>query len=348
MRVTVVRPGDLGAEEARVWAGFQQESPVTLSPFMSLAFAQAVDRCCPSARVAVVEDGGKIQAFLPYQLGSRAMGRPIGSPMNDLQGFIQSAAPIDARWVVRKAGLRGWRFGQAPAEQCALIPYHYDGTLIQALAIDLSAGYESYFNARSKSLATKIMRQRRSLERRIGAVRLEWHTSSPAESLKQLIAWKASKYHGTERLFSDPAARSLLQELSTAEGENCRGVVSVLSAGGRPVAINLGLTGPRGLAGWFAAYDHDLGRFSPGTLLILAVAEEAAARGISYYDLGYGQHSYKLRLANTSYPVAGGAVWVSRAEELVRRIYRPRVLARRVPAGDAGEASSNPAFELAS
>ena len=90
-------------------------------------------------------------------------------------------------------------------------------------------------------------------------------------------------------------------------------------------------------------------------MLILAVAEEAAARGISYYDLGYGQHSYKLRLANTSYPVAGGAVWVSRAEDLVRRIYRQRILARRVPGGDARETSSAretsgspPAFELAS
>ena len=349
MRVTVVRPGELGAEEARVWAGFQQQSPVTLSPFMSLAFAQAVDRCRPGARVAVVEDGGKIQAFLPYQLGSRAIGLPIGSPMNDLQGFIQSEVPINARWVVKKAGLRGWRFGQAPAEQRALIPHHYDGTLIQALAIDLSAGYKSYFDDRSKSLTTKIMRQRRSLERRIGTVRLEWQSSSPAESLRQLIAWKASKYHGTEMLFSDPAARSLLQELGTAEDENCCGVVSVLSAGGRPVAINLGMTGPRGLAGWFAAYDHDLGRFSPGTLLILAVAEEAAARGISYYDLGYGQHSYKLRLANTSYPVAGGAVWVRRAEELARRIYRQRILARRVPGSDAREKSgSPPAFELAS
>ena len=91
-------------------------------------------------------------------------------------------------------------------------------------------------------------------------------------------------------------------------------------------------------------------------MLILAVAEEAAARGISYYDLGYGQHSYKLRLANTSYPVAGGAVWVNRAEELVRRIYRQRVLARRVPGSGAQEAGSgarepsgsSPAFELAS
>ena len=71
---------------------------------MSLAFAQAVDRFHPGARVAVVEDGGNIQAFLPYQLGSRAIGLPIGSPMNDLQGFIQSEVPINAGgWCRRRA-----------------------------------------------------------------------------------------------------------------------------------------------------------------------------------------------------------------------------------------------------
>lgn len=347
MRVTVLRPGELGAEEARLWAKFQQLSPVTLSPFLSLAFAQAVDRFRPHARVAVIEEEGKVEAFLPFELASRTIAVPIGSPMNDLQGFIHSGLPIDARQVIKRAGLRGWRFGQVPAEQRALIPHHYEGTLAEAPAIDLSDGYESYFNGRSKSFTTKKMRQRRSLERRVGTVSLEWRSSRPADSLRQLVAWKASKYHGTEELLSDPTALPILEELGSAEDEHCRGVVSVLRAGQRPVAINLGMTGPRGLTGWFASYDAELSRFSPGTLLILAVAEEAANQGLGYYDLGYGQDSYKFRLANTSYSVAGGAVWVSRAERTARRLYRH--LRSRHPRGrteQANRAATDP--ELAS
>ena len=210
--------------------------------------------------------------------------------------------------------------------------------MTEAPAIDLSGGYESYFNGRSKSLTTKKMRQRRSLERQVGTVCLEWQSSLPGDSLRQLVAWKASKYHGTEELFSDPTALRILEELGSAEDEHCRGIVSVLRAGQRPVAINLGMTGPRGLTGWFAAYDAELSRFSPGTLLILAVAEEAASQGLGYYDLGYGQDSYKFRLANTSYLVAGGAVWASRTEQAARRLYRQ--LRSRHPRGEAERTNS--------
>ena len=341
MHVTVLRPGELGPEEARLWAKFQQLSPITLNPFLSLAFAQTVDRFRSNARVAVIEEDGKVEAFLPFELASKTVAVPIGSPMNDLQGFIHSGLPIDARRVIKQAGLRGWRFGQVPAEQRALIPHHYEGAVSEAPAIDLSDGYESYFNGRSKTVTTKKMRQRRSLERQVGTVCLEWQSSRPGDSLRQLVAWKASKYHGTEELFSDPTALRILEELGSAEDEYCRGIVSVLRAGQRPVAINLGLTGPRGLTGWFAAYDAELSRFSPGTLLILAVAEEAASQGLGYYDLGYGQDSYKFRLANTSYSVAGGAVWVSRAERAARRLYRqlrsrhPRSVADQTESGRA-------------
>ena len=313
MRVTVVRPDELGPEEARLWAKFQQLSPVTLNPFLSLAFTQAVGRVRPNARVAVVEEEGRIEAFLPFEFASKTLAVPIGEPMNDLHGFVHSGIPLDARWVVKQAGLRGWRFGHVPAEQSMLIPYHYEGTVTENPGIDLGDGYESYFDERSKSLTAKIMRQRRSLDRRVGSVTLEWHSSQPEESLRQLIAWKSAKYHGTKVTFSDPTALRILEALGASEDENCRGIVSVLSAGKRPVAINLGLTGPRGLTGWFAGDDREFSRFSPGTMLILAVAEEAANRGIGYFDLGYGQDSYKFRVANTSYPVAGGAVWVSRA-----------------------------------
>ena len=44
MRVTVVRPGDLGPGEASLWATFQRSSPVTLNPFLSLTFARVVGR----------------------------------------------------------------------------------------------------------------------------------------------------------------------------------------------------------------------------------------------------------------------------------------------------------------
>ena len=52
MRVTVVRPRDLGTSEAVLWQNFQHSTPQGLNSFMSLTFVQAVDRFRPNARVA--------------------------------------------------------------------------------------------------------------------------------------------------------------------------------------------------------------------------------------------------------------------------------------------------------
>ena len=78
MKVTVVRPGDLGESEARLWAEFQKRSPIAASPLLSLTFAQAVDRVRRNARVAVVEEQGKIKAFFPYELTPNNVARAIG------------------------------------------------------------------------------------------------------------------------------------------------------------------------------------------------------------------------------------------------------------------------------
>jgi CelD/BcsL family acetyltransferase involved in cellulose biosynthesis len=322
MRVTVVRPGDLGPSEADLWAKFQASSPVMSSPFMSLTFAQAVDRFRPAARVAVVEDGGQIEAFLPFERAALATGVPIGHPMNDLHGFIGSGAPIDARLIVRRAGLRGWRFAHAPAEQRALAPFHYDRLTVQAPVIDLTNGYHSYFGSRSKNFRKIAGKKRRALERQLGALSLEWGSSCPAENVLQLIDQKSGKYYGTRHLFSDQTALRIVEELATANDDDCQGIVSVVFAGEKAIARFMGIMAHRRLSAWFASYDPDLSSFSPGMLMYLALAEEGAGRGITLIDLCSGQDVYKFHLANDSYPVAAGAVWVSRTEDAARKMYR--------------------------
>ncbi len=322
MQVRVIRPGDLGPDEADLWAKFQRSSPVMSSPFLSLTFAQAVGRCRPGARVAVVEDGGKIEAFLPFERAALATGVPIGHPMNDLHGFIGSGAPIDARLVVRRAGLRGWRFAHAPAEQRALAPFHYDRLTVQAPVIDLTNGYHSYLSSRSKNFRKIAGKKRRALERELGALSLEWCSSGPTENLRQLIDQKSGKYYGTRRLFSDQTALRIVEELAAANNDDCQGIVSVVFAGEKPIARFMGILAQRRLSAWFASYDPDLSRFSPGMMMYLALAEQGAGRGITLIDLCSGQDVYKFHLANDSYPVAAGAVWVSRTEDTARKMYR--------------------------
>jgi CelD/BcsL family acetyltransferase involved in cellulose biosynthesis len=322
MRVTVVRPGDLGPAEAARWAELQRTPPVTLSPFLSLTFAQTVGRHRPGARVAVAEDGGQIEAFLPFEITAPGMAMPIGYPMNKLQGFVCSAAPVDAKAVLRQAGLRGWRFRYAPADQQALLPHAYAEADLPCPVIDLSAGYEAYHRSLHKKVIYEAARRRRGLERDHEAVSLEWHSAEPAAVLKKLIEWKSGMYGGARELFADPVAVRIVEELSTTASDDCAGLLSVLSAGSTPIAAMLSLTEPHGMATWFPSYDAEFRHSSPGTMLSLAVAEEAARRGITLIDFSAGQDAYKFRLANGSYPVIGGAVWAHRTEEIARRIYR--------------------------
>jgi CelD/BcsL family acetyltransferase involved in cellulose biosynthesis len=313
MRVTVVRPRDLGTSEAALWWSFQHSTPAALNPFMSLTYVQVVDRFRTNARIAVVEDHGQIEAFLPFELGAHGVGMPIGYPMNNLQGFIGSGLPVDARWVVKQARLRGWRFSSVPVDQRALAPFHYEGTTVPCPVIDLTKGDLSHISVRRKA--------RRALELQLGTVSLEWNSTQPAQ-IDRLIEWKSRKYYGTSQLFSDPTARSIVEELATSNGNDCRGVVSVLFAGAQPAAVHLGLLGPRSLVGWFMSYDPALSRFAPGLILWLPLAKAAEERAISQIDLGAGQDTYKFGLSNDSYMVAGGAVWVSRPEAAARKIYR--------------------------
>ena len=313
MRVTVVRPGDLGPAEAELWWKFQHSTPEALNPFMSFTYAQAVGRSRASARVAVVEDHGEIAAFLPFELGARGVGMPIGYPMNNLQGFIGSGLPIDARWVVKRARLRGWRFDAVPVDQRAFAPFHYAETTVPCPVIDLTKGDLSHIGARRKA--------RRALERELGAVSLEWNSAEPAQ-VDRMIEWKSDKYHGTWLLFRDPTARAIVNHLAASDGEDCRGVVSVLLAGDRPVVVHLALLGPDSLVGWFMGYDPELRRFAPGMMLWRPLAEAAEARGVGRIDLGAGQDKYKFELSNDSYMVAGGAVWRSGAEMVGRKVVR--------------------------
>jgi CelD/BcsL family acetyltransferase involved in cellulose biosynthesis len=320
LRVTIVRPADLGPAELARWHEFQRRAPGLTNPFLSVTFAQIVGGARPHARVAVVEEDGAVQAFLPFEAGPGRLGMPIGHPMNNLHCPLTSGLPLDIRHVVRRAGLRGWRFTSAPADQDVLARYHYEGAAERSLVVDLSFGYPGYLASRGRQV-TDLARKRRALERAAGPVWMAWNTAR-REDVRQLVDWKSAIYGGARKIFADPTALEILASAAASDRPDCHGLVSVLSAGEKPVAITCNLMSDAGISTWQISYDPAYRRVSPGLLLSLALLEEAASRGIGTVDLGRGQAEYKNALANASYPAAGGAVWAFGAEAAGRRLYR--------------------------
>jgi CelD/BcsL family acetyltransferase involved in cellulose biosynthesis len=97
------------------------------------------------------------------------------------------------------------------------------------------------------------------------------------------------------------------------------GVLSALYVGNRLAAAHLGMRSFGVLHFWFPAYDPELGRYSPGLVLLVEMARAAAALGIRRIDLGRGNERYKRSLMSGAIPLAEGAVDLRPAAALLQR-----------------------------
>lgn len=327
LKVTVVRPDELGATEEKLWCEFQDFPPAAAAhPCLSLPYARAVCRVDESGRVAVVEDAGEIRAFIPYSEGDDRIAATLGGGQTALDGFISSGAPIDLRAVVRGAGLRGWRFSRVPLEQPALDPYRYQGNYHANLIYfsDLSDGYDGYVRGLAKGGRREIRgaaRRRRALEREVGDVVFEWNSNDQSH-LPLLLKWKSDQFESFGRWLASPANRALIRALANVDAADFSCMTSVLYAETRPIAISLNLRRHHIVSQWIAAYDPEYSRFSPGTINMLELFADAAKRGVEIADFGYGNDLYKQRFGTGAYTVSGGGVWASRMGAAARSLYR--------------------------
>jgi CelD/BcsL family acetyltransferase involved in cellulose biosynthesis len=291
-----------------------------------LDYARAVCRADESGRLAVVEDNGEICAFIPYSKGDDGIATTLGGGQTALDGLVSANDRIDLMAVVRGAGLRGWRFSRAPGEQRALDPYRYQGDY-HAESIyfsDLRNGYNGYVQALPKGGRNEIAsaaRRRRALEREVGEVSFEWNSDDPSH-LPLLLNWKSDQFESMRSWLLSPLNYALVRELADSDSEDYSCLTSALYAEARPISICLSLRRGHILSQWISAFDPEFSRFSPGTLNMLAMFEEAPERGVEIADFGYGNDLYKQRFGSGVHTVTGGGVWGSRLGTAARSIYR--------------------------
>ncbi|MPY48245.1 GNAT family N-acetyltransferase [Streptomyces acidicola] len=318
MDISVYRPGELTAADRAAWTALQSKahlhgSPELANPFLSPEFTLAVGSCRRGVRIAVVRENGDAAAFFPFQRTALGVGRAIGLGLSDCQGLVHRPGFVwDARELMRACGLAVWEFdhlaqGQAP------FGAHATGTFPSPV-MDLEGGYEAYLarlRARSPKFVRSTLAKERRLGRAAGEVRYVHDERDPA-ALRTLMAWKSAQYRRTGRMdrFAHPWISRLVRRLFHTRSESFTGNLSVLYADGKPIAAHFGLRSERVLTDWFPAYDPAYGRFSPGLLLHLHMAEEAAADGVAYLDLGRGQKQYKDSLKTREIAVSEG--WVTR------------------------------------
>ncbi len=337
----VLRPEELGEGERERWRELRAAADAPRSPFMEPEFAVAVGRVRPRARVAVLYEGAEPTGFLPYERGPLGQGRAIGLGVSDCQGAVLGAGTApETGGLLRACSVSSFAFDNLEAGQDLFVPHAAEEHA--TYVIDVEKGYETYESVlrtqSPKFLKTTLAKERR-LDRRAGPVRFVFDERDPA-ALRALMEWKSAQYRRTGR--QDRFAREwiarLVGRLAETRAPQCTGTLSVLYAGGRPVAAHFGLRSASVLACWFPAYDPEFAKYSPGLVLHLRMAEAAAAEGIGLLDLGRGPAEYKDALKTGELAVYEGAVtrpgvgaalhWLSR--EPVRRAHgfvraRPRL-----------------------
>ena len=313
----------LGPDDTAAWSALQQADPVLASPFFRPEFAASVALVRDDVHVGVIERAGERIGFFPFQSGAFSVGRPVGGPLSDCQGFIMRAGlEWDPRRIVRECGLAEWRFDHLLAAQKPFARYHRVAS--QSPIIDLSQGYEKYAGERRLAGSEQIRKAAgllRKLEREVGPVRFEVH-SPEIRILRQLMDWKSGQYRlsGKVDIFGIGWVAQVIGKMYAAQGANFAGMLSVLTAGDLPIAAHMGLRSKTVWHYWFPAYDPGYAKYSPGIILLLKMAEHANGLGISTIDMGNGRALYKQRLMNGAIPLAEGTVAVSPARAALQGV----------------------------
>ncbi len=322
MKISVVRPAELGTSELESWRLMQKATPALQNPFLSPEFTLAVGRARDTARVAILCDGQDIVGFFPHELHGRVVGRAIGAGINDCQGLVHAPdATWDARDLVRACRLPIWEFDHLTTGQGPFEP-HLTARRVSPI-IDLSAGYPAYLDGRmaaTKGSLRAVQRKLRKLTREVGEIRFDFDASD-ADALRRLIAWKSAQYRRTVQFdwFAAPWVNQVVTDLLATRTTECTGTLSTLYAGEHLVAAHFGIRSQSVLAYWYPAYDVAFGAYSVGSALALRMAEVAAVGGIGHIDLGKGSSRHKDELSNADLPVAEGRVVSSRLVGTARR-----------------------------
>ncbi|MEU0201158.1 MULTISPECIES: GNAT family N-acetyltransferase [unclassified Streptomyces] len=310
MDVTVLRPDELTAADLGAWGAMQRADLALANPFLASEFARAVGHRRAAARVARLSEGGLTVGFFPFERHRLGSGKPIGSGFCDCQGLIhRPGLDWDAAALLKACGLALWEYDHLTVGQA---PFEIAGTpraRVASPVMELNGGHRAYL----ERLRHKVVRAARAQERRLtqdaGPLRLEFHTPDPV-LLDTLILWKSDQQRskGRRNILSHAWFLAILRELFDLPSESCSGTLSVLRAGGTPVAMLYGLRSKEVYATWFPTYDTRFAKYSPGILLHLKLAEAAAERGVTHIDMGKGTSRYKDALKTTDLSVTEGYV----------------------------------------
>jgi len=314
----------LGPADWEAWESIVDAAPELQSPFFSAAFARLVARSSDDVWVARLWAHGELVGFFPFHRRRFGVALPLGRGLSDHHGVIAGAhLRLEPRRLLRSCRLGTFEFHHLLAAQTDFRPYAYAhaGSPI----IDLGAGFAEYRRAVEERsfIWPKVEAARRRLSREAGPVRVELDCRERG-LLGHMRSLKSAQFHrtGGRDIFADAWTRQIVDGAFESRASACAGLLSVLWAGDRPVALHLGMRSRAVLHYWFPTYDPAFARHSPGLILLAELVRASGDLGVRVVDLGKGDSAYKARFSNGAIPLLEGRVELSPATAIWRRLRR--------------------------
>jgi hypothetical protein len=224
-----------------------------------------------------------------------------GAPPITLWDFMDSVAPVEGtpEGQVRPLGhlprvILGTEEVTAIPENVINGPDYFPAPFIEWARFGSWEEFEKHFAGRRKNLIRDSRAKRKRLEKEIGPLKVLFDDRRP-EVFDQCVAWKSRQCArtGVPDQFGRPENAEFFRRLSAKDALP----ISSISAGDRLLAVHFGALEGDVFYSWVAAYDPELGRHSPGRLLLEDILRECQQRGLRELDFGIGNTPYKWHYA---------------------------------------------------
>jgi CelD/BcsL family acetyltransferase involved in cellulose biosynthesis len=318
MKVSVIDGHDLGASEMARWREIQGSDENLASPYCTPQYAAAVASVRPGIRVAVMQDGNRVEGFFPYQDVAPGVAEAVGDKISDCHAVVaRPDFPWTAEELLRGAGLTTWHYRRVVMSQSQF--HHYHEETFRSPLVDLSGGFDAYAAAKygaGSRILVKAAASKAGLERTAGPLRYEAQCSDVA-ALHELMRCKSDQYRRTGKFdrFEVRWVVALLERLQATAEQGFAGMLSVLWAGSEIAAAHFGMRSATVWNYWFPCFNRKFASFSPGLILLAEILRSAEKAGVRVVELGAGDADYKSRFANSERVLAKGSATVDTPEQ---------------------------------
>lgn len=172
--------------------------------------------------------------------------------------------------------------------------------------IPLERGLETGLAQTKRDFRAELRRTRRRLQER-GQLWLETVMQPLAGDLEaffqlEAAGWKGHAQHGNAVLLKSPSQRWFYIQMAAAMADRGQFVMHRLHLDQRVIAASFGLIGVGRYVALKWSYDPEFAAFGPGHLLIEAMLDDCAGRGLQRFELGGEDFAYKHKWTRTTLP----------------------------------------------